>query len=59
VDDERFSAERCRRVAAAGFSKSVRALRGGRPPSWTREKTMNPRLYRRRLERILAELPPR
>ena len=54
-----FSADWHRAVCARGFSKSVRALHGGRPPSWTREKPMNPRLYRRRLERILAELPPR
>jgi hypothetical protein len=47
------------RLPPGGFSKLVRALHGGRPPSWTREKPMNPRLYRRRLERILAELPPR
>jgi len=59
VDGELFSAEWYRRVAAGGFSKSVRALHGGRPPSWTRKKPMNPRLYRRRLERILAQLPPR
>src|SRR5438067_10748573 len=54
-----FSADWHRAVCARAFSKSVRALHGGRPPSWTRAKPMNPRLYRRRLERILAELPSR
>src|SRR5256885_4045539 len=42
VDGELFSAEWYRRVAAGGFSKSVRALHGGRPPSWTREKADEP-----------------
>jgi hypothetical protein len=59
VDSKVFSADWHRRVSAGGFSKLVRALHGGRPPSWTREKPIDPRLYRRRLERILAELPPR
>ncbi|MDP9307042.1 MAG: hypothetical protein M3P15_01895 [Actinomycetota bacterium] len=59
VDSKVFSAEWHRAVAAGGFSKLVRALHGGRPPSWVREKPMNPRLYRARLERILAQLPPR
>jgi hypothetical protein len=54
-----FSADWQRAVCARAFSKSVRALHGGRRPSWTREKPMNPRLYRARLERILTELPPR
>jgi len=59
VDSKVFSAERNRAIAAGGFSKSVRALHGGRPPSWLREKPINPRLYRARLERLLAQLPPR
>jgi hypothetical protein len=59
VDSKVFSAEWHRAVCAGGFSKSVRALHGGRRPSWVREKPMNPRLYRARLERILGQLPPR
>jgi hypothetical protein len=59
VDSKVFSAERNRAIAAGGFFELVRALHGGRPPSWLREKPSNARLYRARLERILAQLPPR
>ena len=58
VDSKVFSA-----VAPGGSRRGLlQACPGAlrrQAPSWVREKPMNPRLYRARLERILAELPSR